>query len=280
MININLLPEALRKKERMPLPQFLGVLAGVLLLGLVGYMIVKYQFAVIPELTNRRQSLLAQQTKLRAEAAELAEINGEIGRLSQIIDAVKSLYRGRRVWSKVLADIKNIVNFDATMSEVNPENRYLWLTRLQGDGPRISLSGYATAGDSRSQALQLPERLIEGFRTYAPTNLPEKDEEARLQDELRAATAAYEMLRVDNPDWPLQGPEEIQLRQRLAEIKAVKSGGLALKPFNDLLIPGSLALNSVVWSSTPRGVNMTNAAAVAEGYPMMGWSFSIGMNLK
>jgi hypothetical protein len=278
MININLLPEALRKKERMPLPQFLGVIAGVALFGLLGYMIVRYQFAIVPDLQSQRDNLARTRARLQEEAQELAVVNGEIGRLSSLVEAVKTLYRQRRVWSKVLADLKHIVNFDATMSDVNPDGRYIWLTSFSTIGSNIHLQGYATVGNNRAQAIQLPERFLEGFLTYAPVSLPEKDEEARIQEELRVATADYEVLRAEQPELPLQGPEEIRLRQRLAEIKTVKSGGIAMQPFNALLVPGSLKLNSMTWTGTPHP--NTRLVPVGEDFPEMGWQFNISMELK
>lgn len=280
MININLLPDVLRKKERMPMPHLLALVGVVCLLGGLGYAVMQYKMNIIPGLTARRDSLRRERTALQAKEKELKDINAQIATLSQHVDAVKTLYRNRVVWSKILSDVKNIVNFDPAMSEYNADMRYLWLTRFVGKGKNLALDGFATAS-TQVVAMQMPERLLQGFLNYTPATLPEKDEEVRLQEELRVAMANYDALRRENPELPVQGPEETALRQRLEELKKVKSGGIALRPFVEILNPGSLKLLSATWTRAPQS-RRTGAAAVSysEIFPAMAWSFKVSMDFK
>lgn len=277
MININLLPEVMRKKERMPLPQLLMLVGVVVLFCLLGLVIANYYMNVIPNLESRKRSLTATRQTLQVRADELKRINAEIASLTDYVDAVKTLYRQRIVWSKILSDLKHIVNFDPSMSEYNPDMRYLWLTKLSGRGNELTLNGYATSGN-QVVAMQMPERLLQGFRTYAPLTLPEKDEEARLQESLREAQAEHDALRRENPGLPLQGPKEVAVRQRLEEIQNIKSGGIALKAFSELMTPASIRLLNATWTNTPSPRRrVTNAE---ELFPPQAWSFGISLELK
>lgn len=277
MININLLPESMRKKESMPIQQFLGILVGLGVLGVMVWMITKYKFDTIPSMTREVLSLEQNKKVLQAQQEELKAINAEINRMSGYVDAVKSLYMQRVVWAKIMSDVKHIINFDPSMEKYNPEMRYLWATSFTGQGKNISMRFFATAG-TQVQAMQMPELLLQRFRSYTLTSLPEKDEEARLEAELKKATDSHEKERQDNPDLPLQGPEELKIRQRLEEIKAFKSGGIALIPFDALLVPGSLQFKSVSWGAAPRPTGRREN--LLEVFPTMAWSFDVSATLK
>ena len=279
MININLLPDSMRKKEGLPRQQLLILLCLSAVFGGLVYMITRYTFVIIPDLQAEQTTLTQRERMLKEVVKELADINKEINRMSGYVDAVKSLYRQRIVWAKILADVKNIVNFDPEMSEYNVDQRYLWLTNFTGKEKAIALTGFATA-TSQTVAMQMPERLLQGFRDYSSVSLPEKDEEVRLQEELRQAIKEHDAERRERPELPIQGPRELAIRQRLEEIKAVKSGGIALKPFVEFLVPGSLQLKSASWTSSPR----PRQAALSPGsdamFPKNAWNFNITMNLK
>lgn len=277
MININLLPESMRRREGMPRKQLLGLVVAVLIAGLVVSAIMRYHFVVIPDLQRQKQTLANRKKHLEAQVAELKEINNEINRMSGYVNAVKELYKQRVVWAKILSDLKHIVNFDKTMSEYNADQKYLWITDIKATGKLLSLGGYATAS-TQVVAMQMPERILQGLREFSPVNLPEKDEEARLMEELQAATSAHEIERRDNPNLPLQGNEELKIRTRLEEIKSVKSGGIALLPFSELFVPGSLQLKSASWGTAPRPAQLTPADE--HMYPTHAWNFTIDMTLK
>lgn len=284
MININLLPEVMRKKERMPLPQLLSLIGMFALILPVFYLVTLYQFDTIPSLRQRKSSLEGQKRQLEAQAAELKQINAEIARLSEYVDTVKGLYRNRIVWAKILSDVKHIVNFDSGMGVYNPEMRYIWLNTLSGKGKELSMKGLATGSDQVA-AMQMPERLLREFLVFSPVNLPEKDEEERLQNELAAAIRRHQEAMRSDSSLPLQGSEEIELRQRLEQIKSVKSGGIAMQPFSAQLVPGSLKLNNVTWGGAPqpprtRTIGATQDAILTEIFPTNAWAFDIVMNLK
>lgn len=279
MININLLPEVLRKKERMPLPQFMALIGMLILIGFAFYMITKYHFETIPNLEKRERYLQNDKRKLTAQVEELKQITAEKNQLAEYVNTVKGLYKNRIIWSKVLADMKNMVNFDPFMATYNPEARYIWLTTFNGNGKNIDVKGFATAS-SELVAMQLPERLLTSFLTYTPATLPEKDEEQRLLKELDIAISEHGILRRDNPELPLQGQKEITIRQRLEEIKNMKSGGIALQPFHSQLVPGSLKLNSATWSKAPTPRGLQKDSALTEVFPEQAWAFDISMQLK
>lgn len=278
MININLLPEVLRKKERMPIQHFLAICGMLLLIGLVVYEVTKYQFNILPSMRERVRKLNGEKSQLTAQVEELKELNQEISKLSDYVETVKGLYKDRIVWAKILSDIKHIVNFDPDMSTYNVDMRYLWFTKLSGKGKQIRLSGYATAA-TQVVAMQMPEKLLREFLSYSPVTLPEKDEEQRLQVELRQAIAEHEAQRKDNPELGLQGNREIALRQRLEEIKNTQSGGIALQPFNTMLVPGSLKLINATWTTAPRPRILMNQQ-LTEIFPAQAWSFDVSMELR
>ena len=277
MIDINLLPESMRKKERMPLPQFLALCLAVVIMGGLVTAIAKYRFDTIPTLERKERDLRQEVRNLQVQAEELKRLNAEIARMSEYVETVKSLYKNRKVWSKLLADIKSIVNFDATMSEYNTDMRYIWFTTLAGDSRKIDLGGFSTAG-TQNAAMQMTEQLLQGFLTYAPPELPEKQEEIKLEQQLRSAIAEHDIARRENPDLPIQGPQEVMLRQKLDSIRNMRSGEMALQPFSSFLIPGSLKLLSVSWGAAPRPQRRTEG--LTEVFPDMAWSFRLTMNLK
>lgn len=279
MIRINLLPRALRKKEGMPLPQFLAVLGALALFGFVFYMVTKYEFDVIPNLVAKRDNLKRYRTTLLAQVDELRTINAEIARLTEYVETVRTLYRNRVIWAKILSNFKTIIDRDPTMNEYNPGMRYLWMTKFTGKDKSISLDGYATDVNS-TVAMQMPSRFIRDILTYSPTTMPEKDEEIRLTEELRGMTVRYEALRRENPDLPPQNPAETLVRERLEEIRKIKSGGLALQPLHEQLVPGSLQLNSASWVAAPQVKTGDRGAELAEVFPKEAWSFKLSMTLK
>ncbi|MCL2000543.1 MAG: hypothetical protein FWG74_03835 [Planctomycetes bacterium] len=278
MIHINLLPQTLRKKQRMPIQFLLGIIGGVLAFCLLGYIVAGYELEIIPGLKRERDNLTQTRNRLRLQAEELRQINAEIARLTEYVDAVKTLYRNRVVWSKILSDMKNIIDFDPVMNEYNAEMRYLWFNKLTGKGKAITLTGFATALEQRG-AMQLYEQLLQSMRIFAPLGVPERGEEIRLQNELKVTMAEYEELRRVNPELPPQGPNEIAILERLEEIKGFKSGGIALQPFSQFLVPGSLRLNNATWATSPKPRGLAKDLE-ALFFPDNAWNFSISMELK
>ena len=275
MININLLPESMRKREGMPKQQLLGIVVCLGILGGLVWMITKYQFETLPALRDSVRSLQARKSSLEKEVEELKTLNAEITRKSGFVNTVKGLYSQRVVWAKILADMKKIINFDESVGRYNQDMRYVWLTNFDGNGKKITLRCIVTAG-TQLAAMQLQEQLLQSIQTYKPTNTPEKDEEERLQAELKEASNKHLRERQDNPELPLQGPEEAKIRQRLEEIKNIKSGGLAMIPFNELLVPGSLRMSAARWGSAPKPRNTSGA----EIFPENAWIFDLTMQLK
>lgn len=274
MIDINLLPEVMRKKERTPLPQLIGYIFMAALLALAGLSIFYYMNNVVPTLERNRNGLSSKRNQLRDEVKELQELNNEIERLSDYVDTVKTLYKQRIVWSKILSDLKNIINFDPDMAVYNADMKYIWLVSLNGSNKSINLRGYATSAN-QLLAMQMPEQLLAYFISYSPTSLPEKDEEERLEGELRLAMAEHDKLRSENPDLSIQGEREVAIRKRLEEIKNIKSGGIAMKPFSSFLVPGSLRLHEATWTNAP-SAHTTGV----EVFPKQAWNFSLSMMLK
>lgn len=277
MININLLPESMRKKEGLPLPNLLGFLVMFCVLAGVAYIGLLYHTSIIPSLEGRQRSLSATKSQLQKQVEELKKLNAEIDRLSGFVNTVRGLYVRRIVWAKVLSDLKHIVNFDPAMNEYNQDMRYLWLTKISGRGKVIGLSGLAT-GSTQASAMQLPERFLERFRTYSPVAAPEKDEEAKLQQELKNASAEHELRRRENPELPPQSQVELAIRQRLEEIKNVKSGGIALQPFYELVKPRSLQLLDVKWGPAPKP--RSGDKTQLELFPTQAWSFRLSLDLN
>ncbi len=281
MININLLPESMRKKETMPLSHILATLGMAAVLALLVHFITQYYFDTIPTLQSRIAARQREKATLTQQVEELKKINTEIDRMNAFVSSVKGLYKGRTVWAKILSDLKGIANFDPTISQYNPDMRYLWFKDLNGKEDSLTLNAFATAS-TQVVAMQMGERLLEGLRSYTPVTLPEKDEEERLTEELRRAVAEHEAERRDRPDLPMQGPRELTIRQRLEEIKTIKSGGIALLPFEELLVKGSIQLKNAAWTAAPlpKGFSTTKEDPGGELFPRMAWTFALDMKFK
>jgi len=248
MITINLLPDHLRRPDPTPLPLAMAFLAGLVITGFLGVLLYRYHAGVIPRLEKAVKSQKTRKAELEREDAELQVMRQRMAGIREHVDAVRTLYKGRTVWARILSDIKYLVTQDAMMDSANAEHRYLWLNSIKFQGTRLTLQGNATAA-SPALAMQMAERLLYGLRTYAPTKNPEEVEIQRIEAELAALRTERA---AESADFVPLDEREAELRRRLAEIRGVHSGGIAQMPFMEFIKPGSIAQHRMEWVALAR----------------------------
>jgi Tfp pilus assembly protein PilN len=282
MININLLPEQLRRPEPTPLPLALTFLVGLAAVVFLGLMWHSYQFRVIPGLNREITRERTEERRLREEEAELQVLRRQINAIREHVDAVRTLYRGRTVWARILSDIKHLVTEDEAVNNANPGQRYLWLNNIAFRANRFTLRGYASASNS-TLGMPMHERLLHGFYTFAPTENPEAAAIRRIEADLEAIRygAASE-----SPDFVSPGEREAELRRKLEEIRRARSGGIALMPFLTFIKPGAIRDLGGSWVPLPqprRPVDGSPDAVIMEQlmatFPSHAWRFGVEMEL-
>ena len=236
MININLLPDHLRGSEPTPLPLAVTFFVGLVLVGFLGLTIYRYQYRVIPKLTKEIANEKAEEARLQAVEKDLQLLRSRINVIREHVDAVRTLYRGRTIWARILSDIKHLITEDATLNNANAGRRYLWLTNIDFTSPRLTLKGNAAATD-RNRAIEIHARLLRAFQDFTPTESPEVEEIRRIEAELEAIRTGAGL---ESSDFVSTEERETELRNRLAEIRNVRSGGIALMPFLTFIKPNSL----------------------------------------
>ncbi len=240
MLQINLLPENLRKAEATPLPRFITIVLGIVIILTLGFLIVHLKFFLIPDKEAQVAKLSQDLEVARAEAAKLGVIEERIRRKQEYIGTIESLFRERVVWAKILWDLKAIVTRTETMNTPNPERRYLWLTSLRypmrgGADHRMRLEGYASAENSVT-ALSIVREFLTDLREYRPTQRPEEAEGERLDGLIRDLEITWRRYRTENPDLPEENPRIDELRQRRDEMGEEQSGPVANMAFHELFV--------------------------------------------
>jgi len=201
MIEINLLPESMRKAQGTPLPRFIITCVGLVLVLSLGFLIAGLQFKIIPakkkELSDRTKKV----KDAEEAAAELDTLLASIEAIQNRVNNVKSLFLGRKIWAKILWDLKHIITLDESMNKANRDLRYLWISNLTYDPGRdlINISGTATSSAS-TKSIRIVETLIKNMRTYSAVEKPEEAEKKRLEQEIKDKKMAWEKRRQENEE--------------------------------------------------------------------------------
>jgi hypothetical protein len=278
MIEINLLPESLRKTEGTPLGRFMAYCLGVILVCSLGAYVAHHHFVHTRDVEDELQRKIAEKTKAETTAKELDEINAKLDLIQARVNAIKELYRGRMIWSKLLYDFRKIVTFDATANEANPELRYLWVTKVVASvGSKLEMEGYASA-PTEVVAVRLEEDFLKQLREYSASQAPEVEERERLEQMLMEAKKSWHKIRSENPELPPVSPDEKELKEKLALVEKRESGGVAEMPFINFFREGSPILDETSWQAG--GLNADRELKGAAFLPVGAYRFKINMNLK
>ena len=99
MIEINLLPEVMRKKEGTPMPQMLGLIVALVLVAGMAYAVAMYITRIIPGLENDKRILQNKERELKLKEAdadsEALGLNDELG----LTEADAETAEARYMWS-------------------------------------------------------------------------------------------------------------------------------------------------------------------------------------
>ncbi len=250
MIEINLLPESMRKPESTPLPLFLGLcllLTAVLSLGAVlGHNALIW----IPREEAQTREMEQKANDLEAQGTRLDELDAKIALIREHVDAVRQLFRERVIMAKLLWDVKRIITYEEELNKANPERRYVWLNTLSlAAGQGISLGGQCTA-TTEHKALAMVQELYTRFLHYQATRPPEESERKQLGEQVTAMKVEWAKRRAKNPGLPEESPELAGLQERLKLLQAAPpSGRIAVRAFNDFFMPGGIMLETTAWSA-------------------------------
>ena len=245
MFDINLLPDSYRRAQRQTPFKMLALAIVIALAVFLAYRVTVNQFRRLPAVQKENRKLQADESALKAKLALTEELAKQLTKYEARIDAVRSLYRGRVIWAKLLLDIKNMV----ARNQGGPGG-LLWFNRLQAAANgAVTINGYS-AGADRYSASEGHTGLLKDFDVYRPDLRPEEQELADIE-------AQRTEIERQNPD-PAKRPEAV--RRELAELDArqgdlldVKSGRVSVQPFIKFVKPGSLKPGRFAWTPLSGG---------------------------
>lgn len=256
MIQINLLPESMRKPEGTPLPRLLITYIGMAIVASTFFFYLHYKFVVV----RGYERELARYEKEVQEAVEKAkrldDLQATLESNQVFVNLVKKTYHERPVWSKILWDIKKIVNHDETQNRINPECRYLWLTSLKigkpekdGGARRITLEGYASALDTviAAQMVKDLHSTMKGFRAAEPPEMGMKKEWERRLQELRNEWQTLKKEEAEESILAAKEQEMKEIEKKIQELPPKTSGMIAVRPFADFFVPRSIQMGALNW---------------------------------
>lgn len=279
MIEINLLPVSMRKTERTPLPRLLTTYVGIVALCLLSWINLQYLLKEIPEARRKKEGLQNDVKEAAAKAKRLDELEAEIQDIGAHVNSVKSLYRERAIWSKLLYDIKAIFNVDEALNRDNPDRKYLWMTDLKlgkgqkGGAGQISLDCFASA-PTTSEGATLVRSFMNNLQNYAPEAAPEEQMRKTLQDTVQRMEYKRRQQAQETEDGalPPKTPEQLEAERQLGILATRSSGRIATRKFADFFYPGSFDFTGMTWSE--------DAKPSATNEPGSRWKFTITMLLK
>lgn len=277
MIDINLLPEHLRRVEGTPLPRQLTIYLAVA----VSLVLVFLNVKIYMTTQNRQRELEELQTevaKLKEQERELEALIAQIEAIRARVDAATKLVRQRVVYAKLLADLKQIVN-SLGYNQANEQRQYLWLSRLdlqegrrQNEQRKLVMEGFATGPDSR-RAWQMVGQFGRSLIEYRPVaTTPEGVQD----DQIRGSRERLEELeKIDSNELTEeQRREKEALEAFMQHLRMHRSGGVAEEPFVSFFEPESLYTEQT-WSDSVGSPDEN-----VEMPPVGGMEFTIEIDFK
>ncbi|MHC4886056.1 MAG: hypothetical protein ACYTGH_13325 [Planctomycetota bacterium] len=293
MIEINLLPENLRRSESTPLAQQLAIYIGVAAWAGLIFLNVSYYNQTTQAEKILKDKKVEITNKKKAEK-ELKEVKGKIAGIKTHVNAVEALYRNRLVWAKVLSDLKQIMHKQG-YKRINTEGEYLWFNDLQvkamrkvgaaktAGGPthEVIITGYASAKATRRATLMI-ERLMAEMKDFKP-DLDQKD---RLSEELKKKIienkkSQDEQEKKGQAKAKAGSPLDAQLKareekadQKLLEHLELDSGGVAVQSFWELF------QGLTYKQSWEEELSLGDAAKALQKVPLSGMKFELHLGIK
>ncbi len=102
MIEINLLPQELRRSEGTPLPRLLSIIVGVVLAVVGGLFISNYYFVEIPATVQKIKEEDRKLLTATTAAALVDAVDAKIVKIKGKVEALRNLQNGRVRWARVL----------------------------------------------------------------------------------------------------------------------------------------------------------------------------------
>ena len=154
MIRINLLPEAYRRPERTSPKVFAAALAGVILVcSSLGWFGMVY-FGDLDKIQVKHKGVTETLTSVKKRAALYDSLVQERKDFSKRADTIKSIQKGRRLWTKFMDELIDVITNDG-----ETDRHVAWFNSIQvrgsrdgRKGPTIVLPGFVQGKDIRKIA--------------------------------------------------------------------------------------------------------------------------------
>ncbi len=248
MIEINLLPEELRRVEGTPLPRLLTICLGVAICVTLLFL----NWFYFNETAKAKAKLKKVEKNLVAEKGRIKKLDKLIQKITTIkahVSTIEDLYRERIIWAKVLFDLKHIVN-QQEYNKQNKEREYIWFTDLVlgskkvGGGmlgmpsqsvKLITIKGVASARGTR-RATAMIRSLIDTMVSYKPEKSPEIEAVEEIEKTIKVRKAFEEMLKKKGKKGKVVLDQATKRKIRadnelIKHLQDKKSGGIAMMPF-------------------------------------------------
>jgi Tfp pilus assembly protein PilN len=122
MIEVNLLPQELRRVEHTPLPRFLIIIAGTTLVSIVLALGAIVNLKTLPAMA-RADAALAEEMKAAAQSErEHGTLMGQIEEVKQRKRAIAEIWRARIIWSKKLEQLGSMLPRFVGLEKMTLEN--------------------------------------------------------------------------------------------------------------------------------------------------------------
>jgi type IV pilus assembly protein PilN len=172
MIEINLLPEDMRKTEGTPPARMLTIVGSVAAAGILGFFIGTYYMIRIPQIRNDNATLDLEIKNLKEEQKKVDIVRGDITALEQKVAALDTLTLSRVRFARLLNQLCNSV----------PDGVWFRSFSIGGDSSpsaggkryQISLTGYATGMTDLEMKRKLSDLMNNMKREFSvrPEDLP------------------------------------------------------------------------------------------------------------
>jgi Tfp pilus assembly protein PilN len=175
MIEINLLPEELRKTEGTPPARLLSIILSIVVMGGLGAMISSYYLVKIPSIRNEIQSADVEIKNLTEKQKEVEVTRTDITNLKQKVAALDNLNQSRIRYGRLLNQLCNSMPDGVWFRTFTVGADSQPVTPGGGKRYQISLTGYTTAGTPLEMDKKLTELMNNLKREFsiAPEQRPE-----------------------------------------------------------------------------------------------------------
>ena len=109
MIEVNLLPQELRRVEHTPLPRFLVIIVGTTLVSVAMAFGAILNLRKLPDLTRSEGALIAEIGAASQSEREHDLLVGQIEEVKQRKRAIAEIWRARIIWSRKLEELSEII---------------------------------------------------------------------------------------------------------------------------------------------------------------------------